>query len=154
MPHIHEKIDYASDVFIVNGDAVLLRMHDKHKMWLAPGGHIELDEDPVEAAYREVAEEVGIPIQIYGVTHMLTDEHDRELIVPQFLNRHSINDTHDHISFVYFATAEKRETNPQEGETTDGFKWFTKEALGDPQYGVNERTRIYAEKALETLTKT
>ena len=45
MAHIHEKIDYAGDVLIVNGDAVLLRMHDKYDMWLPPGGHVELDED-------------------------------------------------------------------------------------------------------------
>jgi 8-oxo-dGTP pyrophosphatase MutT (NUDIX family) len=129
-------------------------MHDKHKMWLAPGGHIELDEDPVEAAYREVAEEVGIPIVIYQDkrTFTDTDSHDHELVVPQFVNRHAINDTHEHISFVYFATSETRETSPQKGETTDGFKWFTKVELLDPIYSVSERIQMYAKKAIDTLS--
>ena len=66
MPHIHEKIDYAADVLIVNDDAVLLRMHDKYNMWLAPGGHVELDEDFAEAAVREAKEETGLDIRLLG----------------------------------------------------------------------------------------
>ena len=60
MPHVHEKIDFTASVFIVNGDAVLLGKHEKFHRWLQPGGHIELDEDPNEAALREVKEETGL----------------------------------------------------------------------------------------------
>lgn len=148
MPHIHEKIDFAADVFIVNEGAVLLRMHDKHKMWLAPGGHIELDEDPEEAALREVAEEVGIPITLVGDAPDTGEDNEKELRKPEFVNRHFVNETHEHISFVYFATSQTRETHPQEGETTDGFKWFTKEELDDASYGVKPRVRHYAKAAL------
>jgi len=44
MPHIHEKIDFTADVFVVYKDKVLIRKHDKYDKWLAAGGHIELDE--------------------------------------------------------------------------------------------------------------
>ena len=64
MPHIHEKIDFTSEVFIVYQDKVLLRIHDKYGRWLSIGGHIELDEDPVQAAIREAKEEVGLDIEI------------------------------------------------------------------------------------------
>ena len=40
LPHIHEKIDFTVEVFIVYKNKVLLRMHDKVKKWLGPGGHI------------------------------------------------------------------------------------------------------------------
>ncbi|MFK5282779.1 NUDIX domain-containing protein, partial [Lacticaseibacillus paracasei] len=63
MAHIHEKIDFTVEVFIVHKDKVLLRMHDKFKFWLSIGGHIELDEDPIQAAYREVKEEVGLDVK-------------------------------------------------------------------------------------------
>ena len=66
MPHIHEKIDFTVEVFIVHKDKVLLRMHDKYKKWMSVGGHIELHEDPVEAAHREVKEEVGLDIELVG----------------------------------------------------------------------------------------
>ena len=54
MPHIHEKIDFTVEVFVVHNGRVLLRKHDKLKFWLSVCGHIELDEDPNQAAVREV----------------------------------------------------------------------------------------------------
>jgi 8-oxo-dGTP pyrophosphatase MutT (NUDIX family) len=149
MPHIHEKIDYAADVFIVNDGAVLLRMHEKYDMWLAPGGHVELDEDFVEGALREAKEETGLDVTLIGETPEEFPDDEREVLVPRFINRHRVSDTHEHISFMYFGTSTTRETNPAEGETTDGFKWFTREELEDPQYGVVPRIQKYAKAALE-----
>ena len=40
--------------FVVYMDSLLLHWHRKVKMWLPPGGHIEPNEDPVEAALREM----------------------------------------------------------------------------------------------------
>lgn len=54
MPHIHEKIDFTVQAFVVHKNKVLLRKHDKHGVWVGVGGHIELDENPNEAILREV----------------------------------------------------------------------------------------------------
>ncbi len=62
MPHIHDKIDFTVEVFIVYKDTVLLRKHNKYRYWLSVSGHIELNEDPNHAALREVKEEVGLDI--------------------------------------------------------------------------------------------
>ena len=35
--------------FVVHEGATLLHWHPKVKMWLPPGGHIEPNEDPVQA---------------------------------------------------------------------------------------------------------
>lgn len=107
MPHIHDKIDFCTEVFVVFGNKVLLRMHDKYDIWLGPGGHIELDEDPDHAAIREVKEEVGLDVQLFQDTHypMTNREGFQELLRPQFVNRHRINETHEHICFYYFATS-------------------------------------------------
>jgi 8-oxo-dGTP pyrophosphatase MutT (NUDIX family) len=152
MPHIHEKIDFAADVFIVNGDAVLLRMHDKHKMWLSPGGHIELDEDPTQAAVREAKEEVGLDVTLVGEVAANEDDGEKELLVPRFLNRHKINDTHEHISFVYFGTSDSRNVTQGETEVSENIKWFTRVELDDSQYGITERIKMYAKAALDALT--
>jgi 8-oxo-dGTP pyrophosphatase MutT (NUDIX family) len=160
MAHIHEKIDYAADAFIVNGDAVLLRMHDKHKQWFPPGGHVELDEDPAQAAVREAKEEVGLDITLVGALDAAPEhlgdavQYEREVLVPRFLNRHRINDVHEHISFVYFATSETRDVVQGEAEVSDHIKWFTSEELDDPKYGVTERVRHYARTALDTIRTT
>ncbi len=154
MPHIHEKIDYAGDVFIVNDNAVLLRMHEKYDMWLPPGGHVELDEDFVEAAFREALEETGLTVRLLdeelGETESTGTEvyGERELLIPRFVNRHRVSDTHEHISFIYFGVSDTRDVNPAEGEKRDGFKWFTEEELADPQYAVQTRIAHYAKAAL------
>jgi len=151
MPHIHEKIDFSTDVFVVNGDAVLLRMHDKYDKWLAPGGHIELDEDPAEAAVREVKEEVGLDVELAGKAVSSLGPGDREILVPRFMNRHPINETHEHIAFIYFARSNTRDVSQGETEISSHIKWFTREELDDPQYGVTERIRHYAKAALGEL---
>jgi ADP-ribose pyrophosphatase YjhB (NUDIX family) len=151
MPHIHEKIDFCTDVFVVNGDAVLLRMHDKYNKWLAPGGHIELDEDPTQAAVREVKEEVGLDIKLAGEPAPSLDKGDQELLTPRFMNRHPINDIHEHITFVYFARSDTRDVVQGETEVSDHIKWFTEEELEDPSYGVTERIKLHAKAALKEL---
>src|SRR3989338_7248349 len=105
MPHIHDKIDFTSEVFIVYKNKVLLRKHDKYKIWLSVGGHIELDEDPNQAAIREVREEVGLEVQLYhDNSYPLTRTAEyAELIPPQFLDRNKISATHEHVTLVYFA---------------------------------------------------
>ena len=45
---------------------VLLHHHRKLEMWLPPGGHIERDELPDDAAVREVWEETGIRVVLVG----------------------------------------------------------------------------------------
>src|ERR1700689_3987133 len=110
MPHIHEKVDFTVEVFIVYKDKVLLRKHDKYKIWLSVGGHIELDEDPNQAAYREVEEEVGLQIELWDPRSVDdSDEYFKEIIPPTILGLHGsihpTNHDHKHITMVYFARA-------------------------------------------------
>lgn len=152
MPHIHEKIDFDSDIFIVNKNKVLLRKHDKYKKWLAVGGHIELDEDPNQAAVREAKEEVGLDVVLVGDTKSFSAPEDgTDLIPPRFLNRHIINETHEHISLVYFATTKDTEIVQGDTEVSEEIRWFTKDELDDPQFGVGERIRYYAKTALDEV---
>jgi 8-oxo-dGTP diphosphatase len=39
---------------------VLLVDHKKAKLWLPPGGHVEIGEDPKETVFREAKEELGV----------------------------------------------------------------------------------------------
>ena len=158
MPHIHEKIDFSVDVYIVYRNKVLLRKHDKYKIWLVPGGHIELDENPNQAALREVAEEVGLDIELVGNPKMtsLPESADyKELIPPKFLNMHKINDVHRHVSFVYFAKAKDDVLKLSSEEVSEDCRWFTKEDLDDPSLDLKDNmkpyVKAYARAALDEL---
>jgi 8-oxo-dGTP pyrophosphatase MutT (NUDIX family) len=153
MPHIHEKIDFTVEVFIVYHNMVLLRLHDKYNKWLSVGGHIELDEDPIEAAIREVKEEVGLDVKLIGETIDVdqTRVDYKELMPPRFLNQHKINETHKHISFVYFAKSENDEVVASGDDRSDNWHWFTLQELDDPKYNLQLSTKYYAQQALKEL---
>lgn len=151
MPHIHEKIDFTVEVFIVHKNKVLLRMHDKFKQWMSVGGHIELHEDPVEAAHREVKEEVGLDIELVGNQKVFHDfDHSRELTPPVALNRHRVSETHEHVTLVYFARAKRTAVKAQyEDDRSDECRWCTKEEV--EVMDLWPSVRAYALAALEKL---
>ena len=55
---------FTATAFVVCGDSVALHWHQKVKAWLPPGGHIEPNEDPVQAVLRETMEETGIEAEV------------------------------------------------------------------------------------------
>ena len=153
MPHIHDKIDFTVEVFVVYDNKVLLRKHDKYGIWLSVGGHIEPDEDSNQAALREVKEEVGLEVQLYSDNSYSLNKQEgyQELIPPQFMNRHRINNAHEHVTLVYFARANTNKLTLSETEKSEGCRWFTKEELDNPQYQIKEHIKVYARSALEEL---
>lgn len=153
MPHIHDKIDFTAEVFVVHNNKVLLRKHDKYGFWLSVGGHIELDEDSNETAIREVKEEVGLDVELYHEEKypLSSKENYKELIPPQFMNRHRINDSHEHVTLIYFAKTNTDKLILSETEKSDECKWFTKEDLNNPEYEIRDNIKMYSLKALEKL---
>jgi 8-oxo-dGTP pyrophosphatase MutT (NUDIX family) len=151
MPHIHDRIDFTVEAYIVYENTVLLRKHDKYGLWLGVGGHIELDEDPNEAAIREVREEVGLDVELITDQAPYEDGSYRELIPPRFMNRHPITQTHEHVSLIYFARSETNELVLSEDEKSEECRWFTAEELDDPT--IKERIRHYAKSALQAIAQ-
>lgn len=153
MPHIHEKIDFVVDVYIVHNHKVLLRNHDKFKEWFAVGGHVELDEDPQTAARRECLEEVGIPITLVGEIVAPGGPDERGLITPMAMDRHRINAAHEHVSLVFAARSETDVIVESPGEKSHGCKWFSEKELEDPQFKLRTRIKQYAKRALALATQ-
>jgi 8-oxo-dGTP pyrophosphatase MutT (NUDIX family) len=158
MPHIHEKIDFVAEAYVVHDGRVLLRKHDKYKQWFPVGGHIEPDEDPPTAAVREAKEEVNLEIELVpasplpGVHDAMGFKDAKELMPPRFMNRHRINDTHEHVALVYFATSKSDVIKQGEKEISDGIRWFTTQELDDPAFGISDRIKYYAHAALTALS--
>jgi len=115
MAHLNYYLDLCAEVFVVNEGAVLLRLHDKYDIWTGPGGHIDPGEDANQAALREAWEEVGLEVELVGPAGWTKADTERniDLIPPIFVNRHRINEHHDHSCFVFAAKSSSREINPQ-----------------------------------------
>lgn len=83
-----------------------------------------------------------------------TDEY-HDLVPPVFMNRHSINDIHDHSSLIFVAKSEVRDINPQ-AEEDKGVEclWVTQEEL-DELHKTDPRLRPevyrYASTALKLV---
>lgn len=150
MAHIHEKIDWTVDVFIVHENRVLLRMHEKYHTLLAVGGHIELDEDPIQAAKRECLEEVGLAIHIDGEDNLPYYAEDKLQILPRpaGMNIHSVSETHQHIDVIYYATSETTDVKPE--SITDTWEWLSKEELLS-RTDILPNIKMYALEALAVL---
>lgn len=55
---------HTATAYVSSGKRTLLLWHHKLKMWLPPGGHLEANEDPVQAAIREAREESGLGVVV------------------------------------------------------------------------------------------
>lgn len=156
MPHIHEKIDFTVEVFIVRDGKVLLRKHDKHKKWLSIGGHIELEHDPIETAHKEVKEEVGLDIELFSGYQSVHNFNDgtTAILPPRFMNRHRINETHEHVTFVYFATTKDPNviipTDSHEAVVDEDWNWFSLEEIQNLE-DCPENIKYYASVALNEV---
>ncbi len=92
-------------VFVVWQKQVLLHQHPKLGLVLPPGGHIEPNEIPDEAAIRETLEETGVQIELIGELSPQSPElrAPRPLIRPRGVQLEQISLGHEHIDLIYFA---------------------------------------------------
>ena len=134
-------------VFVVADGKVLLHRHRKLGMWLPPGGHIERDELPDEAAVREVWEETGLRVELVGERR--EDVSDPvQLHRPAGVQLENIGPGHQHVDLIYFAmpagpTEIRQEFSP------DKVGWYGPEDWD--AMAVNAEVRGWCERALAEL---
>lgn len=150
MAHIHEKIDFTVAIFIVQHGKILLIHHRKLDKWLPLGGHIELDEDPEQAALREAKEESGLDVELIGERPPTTGPGTRALIAPRFLDIHRINDTHEHIGLIYWARP-KGGTTTLAAEEHHDIRWCSGGDLETLRPAMTDAVKWYCRKALEEV---
>ncbi len=153
------KRHFTATGFVVKGDAVLLHWHAKIKAWLPPGGHVEPNEDPVQAVLREIKEESGLDAEIVGSAPDLELAYPEQVAPPYTIMVEDIDDPvdgfHQHIDMIYFC----RPVGPVAPLRT-GWRWVTRRDLADgvaldgPD-GRNEPpprdVRVLAERAFKAL---
>lgn len=134
-------------VNLINGEArVLLHLHKKHNHWYGLGGHVEDNEDPVQAAIREAKEEAGIDVTIFSRHPLKTFKNTRELIAPAFLMDQDINGDHRHIDCIYFGTTK----DSSKVHMNEEFRWCSEKDLD--AIDLQDDTRYIAKEAIKYAT--
>jgi 8-oxo-dGTP pyrophosphatase MutT (NUDIX family) len=89
--------------FVVHEGRVALHWHRKLGMWLPAGGHIEPDEDPVQAVLREVREEFAVEAEVMPLAERVTYTGGPAQIEPPYtiLVEDLPDPPHQHIDMIY-----------------------------------------------------
>jgi len=165
MAHIHEKIDFTVAIFVVHDGKVLVIHHRKLDKWLPLGGHIELDEDPEQAALREAKEESGLEVELLGQRPPTTGPGTRALVAPRFLDIHRINETHEHIGLIYWArpkagSARGADRTPQRGVPTTlaaeehhDIRWCSDAELDKLEPPMSDAVKWYCRAAIREISQ-
>lgn len=154
------KKDFVSSIFlfakIEDNWNVLLLHHKKLNKWLIPGGHIEYNENPIEAIKREVFEETGINnfefltfIHIDYSTysdakHFLPPEYMFEEIIKQ----HKETPEHIHVDLIYLGKVKDFELILNKVEA-NALKWCTENEIDEME--LFEMTRVISKKVFAKL---
>jgi len=149
--HIHQKIDFTVAIFIVHSGRLLLIHHRALDKWLPLGGHIELNEDPEQAALREAREESGLEVELIGERPPTTGPGTRALIRPRFLDIHRITETHEHIGIMYWARPRKGTATLAAAEH-HAIRWCSCEDLDTLEPAMDAAVKWYCTAALNEIS--
>ena len=102
-----------ASAIVVGRRGVALHVHKRLGLWLQPGGHIEDDEDPSDAAVRESREELGL---------VVVHPHDGPQLI--HVDVHPGPRGHRHFDLRYLLLAGDDDPHPGEGESPEA-QWFS-----------------------------
>jgi len=136
MAHINELYDFTASGYIIHPTELklCLHYHRKYDKWMQPGGHIELDEDPIQALTHELEEEAGLKPDDYKILQQYRPPEttgSTSILNPAFTNIHVTDKpSHRHIDLAYVIRSKTTELTPQERESQK-IGWFSLSEIQD-----------------------
>ena len=125
--------------FVLNKDQTKMLMvhHRKLDKWAAPGGHIEPDEAPTEAALREILEETGVKAKIVDCPNATlcprlgteTQMDTPYAMLSEYIPQHGEVNAHIHLDFIFLCEADEAEAIEQQVREVKDVKWMTWEEI-------------------------
>lgn len=136
MPHIHELYDFTASAFILHPTEpkIMLLKHIKVNKWLQPGGHVELNEQPLETLHHELEEETGLKPKDYTILEPADHPRPKNgtnkvLPLPFYFNYHNFKDTaHQHIDITYLVRS-KTSKLTKHPDGAEAIGWFSLEEI-------------------------
>ncbi|UIO98490.1 NUDIX domain-containing protein [Halobaculum sp. CBA1158] len=124
---------FTATVYLVHDGATALHPHPRLGIRIPPGGHVDRDELPHEAALREAREETGLDPTLVDDTEPVEAPAGETLPTPRHTMLYDINVNddgevgHQHIDSVFFAAVGSREIDPAGDDEVgpDAWAWYT-----------------------------
>lgn len=119
----------------LHNNKTLLVKHKKLGIWLAPGGHVEDNELPHQAAEREFEEETGVKVKALSALPFPVGTTSEYLPTPFTSNLHWINKPRgdsfceQHYTFNYFVRVTDDSGLHDHDEGVDGVGWFSRDEI-------------------------
>lgn len=122
---------------IIHEDKALLRRDETQFNWLSPSTHIGIDETPIDALFRHIRTETGLPqnnlVALLPYIDNLSLERDESESTTQPLpfdiDIHRVGqDKHHHVDSAYILISNTNELTP-EADTPPELQWFDAEEL-------------------------
>ena len=121
---------FTATAYVVHDGRVALHWHPKVKAWLPPGGHVEENEDPVQAVLRETEEETGLKTAVVPTGPAINLSYPVIVQPPLTIMVEDIHDPvdgyHQHIDLIYVS---RPVGTP--GPLNDGWVWVGREELAN-----------------------
>lgn len=144
---------FTATAFVIDSrKRVLLLWHKRLQRWMPPGGHVDGDEAPEDAARRECKEETNLDVEIMSDIQddLFSNNPDEGRMlkkpiamllenIPECTERNE--PAHEHMDFLYLARPlNENAAKELAKDESDGMRWFTKEEVGE----LDERTEIFS----------
>lgn len=158
------KICLTASGTLIYHNKILLIKHKKIQLWMCPGGHMEPDELPHQAAEREFWEETGIkvkalhygfqpdnalteflPIPISTNLHWVSQEnYQRRLKNPSHFQAEEmwVKGCEQHYNQNYLVEPLAGVDFSQNVEETDGIAWFSQDEISELKTGAQIQLEI------------
>ncbi|HEY4255187.1 MAG TPA: NUDIX domain-containing protein [Chlamydiales bacterium] len=125
---------FTATAYVFHEGKVLLHKHPKLGKWLPPGGHVEANETPPEAAKREVKEETGLDVALIEQENIKIYAYNAKSFERPFLCLEEeipatlTQEAHCHMDMIYLSVPLNKEQIPL---IPSEFQWFSFQEL-DP----------------------
>ena len=138
----------ASCCFVFKNSKILLI---KHKalggVWIEPGGHVDENEIPTDAAIREVKEETGIDVRLIGDTGMRSESKKylpKPVLITYTRVPYKDRPMHYHFNMLYLAKMKNPKQKIRTSKENPETGWFTEQEVDKLKMFVNVRSPIHA----------
>lgn len=102
-------------VFDVQAEKILLVEHKNAWLWLPPGGHVEIDENPIDTVKRECYEELGVEANFM---------HEFPIFITSTITV-GLTAGHTDVSLWYLLRGNNHENYMFDADEFNSIKWFS-----------------------------